>query len=70
MSKKKLKPPSELDLTSIVCALDHANDMLRVEVENLCLAKARIADAKRGIVAYALAIAPVVEEEQEAESNG
>jgi hypothetical protein len=64
----KKKPPAELDLTSIVCALDHANDLLRDEVERLVLAKARIADAKRGIVAYALAVAPVVEEE--AESNG
>jgi hypothetical protein len=65
---KKPKPPAELDLTSIVCALDHANDLLRDEVERLVLVKSRIADAKRGIVAYALAVAPVVEEE--AESNG
>ena len=62
---KKTRPPAEIDLTSIVSALDHADDLIRLEAERLTLARSRIADAKRGIVGYAVSMAPVVEETQE-----
>ena len=62
---KKTRPPATIDLTSIVSALDHADDLIRLEAERLTLARSRIADAKRGIVGYAVAVAPVVEEEPE-----
>lgn len=62
---KKPKPPATLDLTSIVSALDHADELIRLEAERLTLARSRIADAKRGIVGYAVSMAPVVEETQE-----
>ena len=67
---KKTRPPAEIDLTSIVSALDHADELIRLEAERLTLARSRIADAKRGIVGYAVAVAPVVEEETEEPSNG
>ena len=66
---KKPKPPATIDLTSIIHALDHASELIRLEAEKLTLARARIADAKRGIVGYALAVAPVVEEEVEVGSD-
>lgn len=67
---KKPKPPVELDLTSIVSALDHADDLIRLETESLILARSRIADVKRNIVQYALGVAPVVAEEPEEVTHG